>query len=576
MDLPSMILYVLQFSTAPVSVNDIAQRISADFEETVTPDEVSDTLSSLLSRNEVSFEDGLFSLRPQLSDSKGATALAQIQLNPMALRQILVDSFDECARSRLLDELVSHGAVDMSFAYEFQRLHMRQCSTCRENCPDLDARFLERDTGLLSEISSLLRSFQLWPEKGAVDRAAGYVFLEEYGVRSTDADSDPFDDPQFYAVRDHLTEVVNWRAVLLGARIGHTLKSYSRTHEAADDLWLDFRKGLGDAQTAAWVRSLSKAQFFRLLLAEECFDVVEDNEGIATTQLQELLAELDRVGPGYPARAFSSKYEQLFNLCNDEAGRIKGGQLLIKLMERAMLRATREDTPAPRQHNEQLAEIGAILTELKDRIDSANAVQIPIIDLLERVLKHLGEPALAAVEESLRQTLGGTYSLLCPEAQACLVTAEQLSQFRELADPSVVVVAIAKAFESQLEMTFLRPLCEYLQKKGFSRYPTAAEPRRSLLIGGRINRKLMLGDIARLLESGEQELEQFASTRGIGLATLVKTIREVAEKAGEAKHTNAFSLFAAKRLKDRWLKGEPFGNSIFMSLGLAVKGEASS
>jgi hypothetical protein len=63
MDLPSMILYVLQFSTAPLSVNDIAQRISADFEEAVTPDEVSDTLSSLLSRNEVSFEDGLFSLR---------------------------------------------------------------------------------------------------------------------------------------------------------------------------------------------------------------------------------------------------------------------------------------------------------------------------------------------------------------------------------------------------------------------------------------------------------------------------------------------------------------------------------
>lgn len=46
--------------------------------------------------------------------------------------------------------------------------------------------------------------------------------------------------------------------------------------------------------------------------------------------------------------------------------------------------------------------------------------------------------------------LGARYSLLCPAAQTSLIAAEQLSSFRDLGDPSLVIVAVAKAFESQL------------------------------------------------------------------------------------------------------------------------------
>ena len=156
------------------------------------------------------------------------------------------------------------------------------------------------------------------------------------------------------------------------------------------------------------------------------------------------------------------------------------------------------------------------------------------------------------------------FSLLCPEAQSSLVTAEQVSRFRDLGDPSVVVVEVAKAFESQLETSFLEPFCDFLVKKRIQYYGVESRP--PLLKGWRLNDRWMLVDVATLLDSGLPEVEEFAASRGFSIAALIAPIREVAKEGGKAKHRNAFPLDGAKRLKEKWVRGVPFGKNIFAPL----------
>ena len=63
---------------------------------------------------------------------------------------------------------------------------------------------------------------------------------------------------------------------------------------------------------------------------------------------------------------------------------------------------------------------------MKDAIQSNTAAQVPtIINILERLVARLGEPSRQEAEEYLRGVLGGTFSLLCTEAQTSLIAAEQ-------------------------------------------------------------------------------------------------------------------------------------------------------
>ncbi len=189
-----------------------------------------------------------------------------------------------------------------------------------------------------------------------------------------------------------------------------------------------------------------------------------------------------------------------------------------------------------------------------------------MIDLLEQIVRRPDDPSAAEAENHLRLLLGGSYTLLCPAAQTSLITAEQLSSFRDLGDPSLAIVAMAKAFESQLGASFLDPFCAFLRDLGFSWYPAQAEPRRSLLIRGRRNEKLMLGDIASVLSYGSPEVAAFAKGRGFDLPAVIKAIRTVTEHGGDAKHKHAFSTVLARQIKERWLRGEVFGQGVFSPL----------
>src|ERR1035438_1686820 len=70
MDLASMILHVLQFADQPLTVQEIARRIGAEFNESATSEQVTDSIeSSLLPAGRLVFEQGLCSL-PEDADRK--------------------------------------------------------------------------------------------------------------------------------------------------------------------------------------------------------------------------------------------------------------------------------------------------------------------------------------------------------------------------------------------------------------------------------------------------------------------------------------------------------------------------
>jgi hypothetical protein len=75
----------------------------------------------------------------------------------------------------------------------------------------------------------------------------------------------------------------------------------------------------------------------------------------------------------------------------------------------------------------------------------------------------------------------------------------------------------------------------------------------------------MLGEIATLL-GRFPEVKEFAAVRYLDLDSLTRTIWEVSEKAGMAKHTGGFSAPAAINLKKTWLGGGVFGRGIFAQL----------
>ena len=273
-----------------------------------------------------------------------------------------------------------------------------------------------------------------------------------------------------------------------------------------------------------------------------------------------MLPNLARIGGAeFPYDHFEAAYAPLIRLSNSEC--VDGSALWYRLLASAIVQG---EALAGGPRDESLTEVKEMLRDMKDQIDSNSALQMPVIGLLERVVKLLGEPSKVEAEAYLGQVLGGVFSLLCREAQSSLVTAEQLSRFRDLGDPSVVVIEVAKAFESQLETSFLERFCVFLVKRRIQYYGVDSRP--PLLKGWRLNDRWMLVDIATLLDSGLPEVAEFAASRGVNLAGLIPIIRDVAKEGGKAKHRNSFSALGAKYLKDKWLRGEPFGNNIFAPL----------
>src|ERR1039458_668628 len=148
MDISAMILHVMQFADQPLSEDEIAARIMSDLGESLTREQVVDSIeSSLFPMGRVLLEHGRYRL-PEEVPSVQTEELARWPPDHATLELMLTANLDDCDRSWLFANLVRLDGVELEFAYAFQRRHLRICPNCRNQFPELEHRFLERDVQL--------------------------------------------------------------------------------------------------------------------------------------------------------------------------------------------------------------------------------------------------------------------------------------------------------------------------------------------------------------------------------------------------------------------------------------------
>jgi hypothetical protein len=142
MNLPQMILHVLQFAEAPLSAGDIAARVGSEFGETVAPERVNDSLQTdLVPAGQVVAEDGRYAL---------------CRVDSEAPVEDIAPDPDACDLSLAWDVLVAQDAVELDLAYRQHRAHLRECAGCRNRHPELERRFQEHDVLLLESFPALV------------------------------------------------------------------------------------------------------------------------------------------------------------------------------------------------------------------------------------------------------------------------------------------------------------------------------------------------------------------------------------------------------------------------------------
>jgi hypothetical protein len=202
------------------------------------------------------------------------------------------------------------------------------------------------------------------------------------------------------------------------------------------------------------------------------------------------------------------------------------------------------------------------LFDLVDKVDSVAAVQMPMIDYLERIcagLDKLGTQNRFKVEEALKKVLGeGVYLFLCDDAKVALLDAERRYLDTESIDWNSVAAGFAKAFELQLIQRFLPNLADYLKNRNIRRFPDGDR-----LDNGKVETRSTLGAISIALSLKKRELEEFGRESGTDLPVLGKPIYEVSGSRNAGAHGIGMSFADVSTLREKWLGADSHDGGIF-------------
>jgi hypothetical protein len=232
------------------------------------------------------------------------------------------------------------------------------------------------------------------------------------------------------------------------------------------------------------------------------------------------------------------------------------------------------------------------MTELCDRMASASAAQVPIIDALQSVVNKIESPSRQRAEESVRREFGDAlYEGLMPMARNMAIAAEYCWLYTNTPNPSRIVADLAAAFEHQLREAVFLPFCETLRSLGVLNYPerpgsSSVRPRPglpvqlaargfempglpTLLENGRITRTLTLGSMQKLLERPLPALTNFLAQQRISIQEMMKVLPEIREARNNAVHEGQPSLREeASQIRRRGLgKTEGFPNIFAVLMG---------
>jgi len=191
----------------------------------------------------------------------------------------------------------------------------------------------------------------------------------------------------------------------------------------------------------------------------------------------------------------------------------------------------------------------------------------------------LGSTVVEPPEASLRAAMSAqVFDSLVPEARSSVVASEQVLRVAAIADPNLIVTALARGFEAQLKAVFLDGLQSFLVREYRLReYPDrdqcATWRTKQILRGGRLADKLMLGETGQVLDLRLPEVLEFCARRGFDLDLLCSEIRTVSQIRGKFVHDVPRNIAAAKQYRDQLIGvGRNPGGVFRALLGTAEEG----
>ncbi len=396
------------------------------------------------------------------------------------------------------------------------------------------------------------------------------------------------------------------------------MRDYANTHITTGNPWINWRKEARDSLVQRFVKELDHNTFVLALTAYKLDRVYESDPSermltlpsdpsdgdlsaidgtLAVENTPDLVEWAELLLQGFSGQvAASSPVDDYYEdpvvwveyLLGELPGRIHIPNLIVLAVT-----AASEETKLLFPTEVERAGISKVLEQLSqlcDKVDSTNAVQVPMIDLLERLVKRRNSASWQEAEESLLSILGKTYSDLCHEARGYVVASEQIYRNPEFREPGLAVFSLAKAFELETKASFLPSLVAHLKNQGIEDFPAAqdlpapstltgsagspvpGEPPRyqlpKLLNKGRENTRFQIGSLSDVLESDacQSDLEEFCLKRGFKLKLLQEVMQDVRKIGNRAKHEPGMARGRVEDIRRRWLGIDKSDGGIFAAL----------
>jgi hypothetical protein len=424
-----------------------------------------------------------------------------------------------------------------------ERTHLRDCSPCGTRYPDVTQAFAALDYEWLSVFPALFRtlacSLDLSTERVDKLAKATWVFAE-----GDVQDADDFDEG-FNVHRDFIEECLAWRALLLAEFTGQAMDLYARTLSDASHIWSEWRLHK-EGGLSALLQRCPDDSITAALMAKWVF-------GSCRLRPDEVLIALPADGdlapiPGLLIVDETDDRDDWEEMLGDPPKSL----IPSNLLSMAYTAARMEMSGGQEKFEADLTEVSRSLRDLGDRLESNSALQLPIIDLLERVLRCVDRASRQKGEDSVVTHLGPTYAKLHPQAQESVVAAEQIFLANDFGSRDLVVFCLARAFELQVKKVLLRKLVSHLRDANIRDYPDTSMKLR-LLENGREPKNLTLGGIQKNLSVDHPELFRFCQAHGISVERLRASFASVLELRNCATHEPDFSSWRIREIHDEWL-----------------------
>jgi hypothetical protein len=431
------------------------------------------------------------------------------------------------------------------------RKHIADCLNCRREHADLLEAYERMDQWAMQTWRNLLENFEQ------------SLQLEDKDLMRLLLAPSPAEDPE-EATEDDLASIhffirpiCVWRALRLGVHLGRFMAKFANCFMPTKDIWFDWRNGTAaPAHVAETVQAIPDGLFLSALAAAQLpyFRYwPEEEDGLLWLPsdgdlhpVPQLLHVEDAEFDDW--EEILGKPPEDFNPSNVLALAFQAALGLVN----GQLGAT--ESPNAAWLAERLGRMEATLNRTAENTDEILSRHDAIISTLERMVEHMPSTDRLACEEELMDNIGDVYRRLAPEVRCRLLAATQLRRMRALAEPSLLVVAVASAFESQARSAVFSPLFAHLESRSIntlSRYRAA---------------HLTLGQMETLLRDKEPAIDEFCALARLRKDQILGAVGMLKDPRNDAAHGKSIAASVADEYIAAWLGYDNRKGGIFNPL----------